>query len=75
MEGILNCDSDGGERKKLDIYGALIYLLVVILVGEAAKPDRTSKTAQPARRLRVLSTGEIKVKLRIMRACSVQTDK
>lgn len=64
----------GGE-KKLDIYGALIYLLVVILVGEAAKPDRTSKTAQPARRLRVLSTGEIIVKLRIMRACSVQTDK
>lgn len=65
-----------GERKKNWIFnGVLIYLLVVILVGEAAKPDRTSKTAQPARRLRVLSTGEIIVKLRITHACSVQTDK
>lgn len=54
MERILICES---ERMRV-LEGALIYhmqfnLLSVILVGDATKLDRTSKTAQPARRLLV----------------------
>lgn len=66
------------RRKVCEI--ALVYwtnfnLVFVILVGDAMKLDRTLKAAQPARRLLVLSTGEIIMELPILPACNVGTDK
>lgn len=59
-------DGMSGENIKLYImkgweFGKLITLcnlLLFTLGGDASKPDRTSKTAPPARRRLVSSTGE-----------------
>ena len=72
VDRILNGDS---ERmiiwEDAIIYCLQFHLLSFILAGDATKLDRTSKTAQPARRLLVLSTGEIIVELPILPVCSV----